>query len=275
MDKIFLGLINSATLQHGQKIKVVKMIEQSGAHPHMPAEVKALLLATLPYWLNTKSSLENVEICKSVFTSWSANNVVVMGEIFQTDLPGVIRELGESLDTVALCDCIATTQQIFKVAFEVSASLTGEDRKPQIVKSAEGFAHIIKVDIIKSIVNSADGVKTLSLIAAFLATSPEIVPWESPIPLIHTVIIKLSKPVEDISTVQPQEFIHHTNQVSRLIRSLWYRASTQKLVIVESLQLLFRIVSSTKELEDVSPALSSVLQSVPEVGIFLVMRYTI
>ena len=269
MEKILHGLISPVSaLSLTEKLKVARMIERSGKHRHPCSEVNGVVLASMTYWLDGKRSIDDVEICKAIFTAWSSNHLLTSTQTLLKELVKVIHDIGDDLEVVSLCDLISTMLQLFKVDISQN-NLPKVDTatRPPLLEAAADFAHLIKNEILVTTIVTHNGrdLKSLSSVVMFLNEHSEIIPWEKPSSLLQCLILNLSKTVSDFSIINPKEFIHQSNQVARLIANMWFKATIKKQVIVDSLQLIFRIVSTAKELESVSMALSCVLQRVPEV----------
>lgn len=266
MEKILHGLMSTTTLKHEEKTKVVRMIEQSGRQPHQNSEVKSLLTAAIPYWLSTETSLDDAEMCKTLFSAWSINNVLVMFRTLSSELLGILNVLGGRMDMLALCDLIETSLQI------CNDTINSHNLDDHAMKSAYlEFTNVVKSEVVVMLVAQSSDVRNLSLLATFLLAHQEVVPWDTPRPVLQVLVNQLSKPVTDVDVKQPQEFIHQVNLVARLIKKLWCQSPTKKLAVMDSLQLLFASVSASKELDSVSVGLSTVLQSIPEVCVALAL----
>ncbi|XP_067942272.1 ubiquitin carboxyl-terminal hydrolase 38-like [Watersipora subatra] len=257
MDAIFRGLMSATTLDTDKKLKTLRMIEKSGNHPHTHEEVRALILATVPYWLNSGTSVENMEMAKSLFVAWANNNIDTMIETLTTELIMMINSTGEQLEIVSLCDLVSSSLSILESVGDVSSNTPLSEKLNDIVS-------FFSSDIVHILIRRAgEETNKLSVIADFIDRHPQISPLQNISALLKMLIEQLSKSFIDVNVMNPHDFIHQVNQIKRLIKNIWQKSKTPKLHILKSLQHLFNIISSTPEIDDVSVALSSVLQSVP------------
>lgn len=266
------------TLGDQEKNRVVKMLEQSGRQPHKTQEVKSVMRATLFYWLNFRSSPINIECCERIFHAWSQNYIPVMVEVLTDDFPSIINELASDVEDFDRADLAMNsnnrTQSIsvycvskvlgtaIKIASNQSAPAGGLQCNNG--SSLDSLSDFIKNTMLYDLFKQSVGIRPLDALASLLMECPTIIPWETCSVLVNVVVSKLSTCMF-ASDADPNTFIKQCIRVSKLIKYIWSKAVSPKMMILESLKTLFGIVSSTGTLDTVSVALSTVLQSVPEV----------
>lgn len=243
------------------------MLVQSGKQSHQTQEVTAVLKATLQYWLNSESSALNQECSEKIFKAWSKNNVMTMIEIATKDMPVILNEIqsaaninhgGSHINVESTCQAISAVLCLTNQ----SPSFSNDDQKRHHRESVSTFT---KNSLLYELLNHANSMRALSSIAVLLLEYPLIIPWETGSSLLNCVITKLSALMLQ-SEDDPIEFIKQAVRVSKLVKYVWSKAISPKTMILETLKTLFGIVASNKKLNDVSVALSTILQSVPEVS---------
>ena len=286
MEKIFHGIMKASALSTQEKMRVVRMLEHSGKQPHQVQEVEAVLKATLFYWLSNETSPLDMEYSERIFRAWSQNHIPVMVKVVTNDLESVISDISKACHEQQLTvgadgstnntgSCVPSNgvgsvsvysiSHAFGIAIRIINDQIGKcEDVPAIQTLRDGLLSFIKNNVLYDLFKQGTGIKTLHALTALLMDHPALIPWETCSILLNVIISKLSTCMF-ASGEEPTLFIQQCIKTSKLVKYVWSKAASPKMMIMESLKTLFGIVSTTSDINSVSVALSTILQSVPEV----------
>lgn len=247
------------------KLKVIQMLKHSGTLPHDNSEVKRVLTASLSYWLHSKTSAKNAELSSAVFKAWAYKRVMLLIEVVAEELTKISNASIFPLSVSQFSNLLKFVLHSVDIQ-EVNTDAMETDLPVKSVQQTVSLISLVS-NILPLVMSHCQELSDLANLSITLLENSVLL-QQGGAALACSLVERLSL-LRPTVGCNPKHFIQNSLTVSRLVKVLWSKSSTHKQLILQSLQTLFRIVSTNENAESVSVSLSTILQLVPEVRVNL------
>ncbi|KAF6036792.1 USP38 [Bugula neritina] len=221
---------------------------------------KRVLTASLSYWLHSKTSAKNAELSSAVFKAWAYKRVMLLIEVVAEELTKISNASIFPLSVSQFSNLLKFVLHSVDIQ-EVNTDAMETDLPVKSVQQTVSLISLVS-NILPLVMSHCQELSDLANLSITLLENSVLL-QQGGAALACSLVERLSL-LRPTVGCNPKHFIQNSLTVSRLVKVLWSKSSTHKQLILQSLQTLFRIVSTNENAESVSVSLSTILQLVPE-----------